>query len=283
MIPDAVSAWISEQGFGEVVSSSPVGGGCINNGVRIRTANGPGFFLKTNLNAPKDMFACEAQSLEALRVEDGPRVPQSFLVGPDFLLHEDLSPAPKQKGYWRDFGRKLAALHNHTHDRFGFDQDNYIGSTPQPNLWTKDGDAFFAQHRLNYQAELAARQGLFSSAEAHQVAQLAVRLPELVPAQPASLLHGDLWGGNAITGPEGEPAIIDPAAHYGWAEAELGMTTLFGGFPGEFYQAYEETRPLQKGWSDRLEIYNLYHLLNHLNLFGRGYYGQVIGVVRKYQ
>jgi fructosamine-3-kinase len=282
MIPSAVSAWFSEQGYGRVVSSSPVGGGCINNGARIKTTSGPSFFLKTNRNAPADMFACEAQGLEALRVEDGPRVPRAFLWGREFLLLEDLAPAPKQKGYWQDFGHQLAALHNHTNDRFGFDQDNYIGSTSQPNPWTEDSFDFFAQHRLGYQAQLAAKRGLLSSAEADQVAQLAGRLPELVPAQPASLIHGDLWGGNAITGSEGEPALIDPAAHYGWAEAELGMTTLFGGFSNEFYQAYEEVRPLEPGWRDRLKIYNLYHLLNHLNLFGRGYYGQVMGIVRKY-
>ena len=282
MIPDAVSAWFNEQGYGEVVSSNPVSGGCINNGIRVKTANGLGFFLKTNPNASEDMFACEAQGLKALQVAEGPRIPQTYLAGPDFLLLEDLAPAPKQKDYWRDFGRKLAALHNHTNQRFGFEQDNYIGSTPQPNPWTEDGFEFFAGHRLGYQAQVAARRGLLTSSEENQVAQLAQRLPELVPEQPASLIHGDLWGGNAITGPEGEPALIDPAAHYGWAEAELGMTTLFGGFPGEFYQAYEETRPLEKGWQGRLEIYNLYHLLNHLNLFGRGYYGQVMGIVRKY-
>jgi fructosamine-3-kinase len=107
-------------------------------------------------------------------------------------------------------------------------------------------------------------------------------LCELVPEQPASLLHGDLWSGNAITDDRGSPAIIDPAAYYGWAEADLAMTALFGGFADRFYSAYMETRPLSSGWRERFGLYNLYHLLNHLNLFGRGYYGQVMGVVRKY-
>ena len=106
-----------------------------------------------------------------------------------------------------------------------------------------------------------------------------LRLP---PEQPASLIHGDLWSGNAIAGPEGEPAIIDPAAHYGWAEAELGMTNLFGGFPEAFYKAYEEVAPLVEGWRDRLPIYNLYHLLNHVNLFGAGYLGQVRSILQRF-
>jgi fructosamine-3-kinase len=108
------------------------------------------------------------------------------------------------------------------------------------------------------------------------VTALAGKLPDLVPAQPASLLHGDLWSGNAIADQHGQPAIIDPAAYYGWAEADLAMTALFGGFSGEFYQAYTEVRPLAPGWRERFSLYNLYHLLNHLNLFGRGYYGQMI-------
>ena len=119
--------------------------------------------------------------------------------------------------------------------------------------------------------------------ELEHVRRLVERLPELVPWQPSSLLHGDLWTGNAMSDEKGAPAIIDPAAHYGWAEAELAMTTLFDSFPREFYRAYEEVRPLEKGYRDRFDIYNLYHLLNHLNLFGRSYLGQVRAILRRYQ
>ncbi len=288
MIPTRIKDWITEHDYGEIVASWPVGGGCINNGARLQTSSGKTFFLKTNSQAPQDMFAREAEGLEALRspagmpLDDGLRVPQPHLWGKDFLLLEDLAPASRRPGYWSEFGRRLAALHNHASERFGFHHDNYLGSTPQSNPWTEDGWVFFGEHRLLSQARLAQQQGYFGSRQVQQVERLARRLPDLVPSQPASLIHGDLWSGNALTDENGEPAIIDPAAHYGWAEAELGMTALFGGFPGEFYRAYQEARPLEPGLYGRFSLYNLYHLLNHLNLFGESYLGEVMGILRKY-
>ena len=129
---------------------------------------------------------------------------------------------------------------------------------------------------------MAFQQGRINQQDHHQVLSLAAKLPDLIPEQPASLIHGDLWSGNAIAGPLGEPAMIDPAVHYGWAEAELGMTTLFGGFPQAFYSAYEEVRPLDAGWRERLPIYNLYHVLNHVNLFGEGYLGQARSILHRF-
>jgi fructosamine-3-kinase len=251
-----------------------VGGGCINNGSRIEMSSGASFFLKTNPSTPDDMFAREAEGLVALRVQDGPRVPQVFLHGPHFILMEDLNPSRREDGYWTTFGHQLAQLHKHTAERFGFDHDNYIGSTPQPNPWTEDGYEFFGQHRLVFQAQLANQSGYLSQSDLDRVEALSKRLPDWVPEQPASLIHGDLWSGNAMTADQGEPAIIDPAAHYGWAEAELGMTSLFGGFPSEFYDSYVEINPLEPGWRARLPLYNLYHVLNHVNLFGAGYLSQ---------
>lgn len=229
------------------------------------------------------MFTREAEGLHALRAAGGaPRYPEPLAWGEKYLLLEDLKPIEPAPSYWQDLGRQLAAQHAHTSSKFGFSSDNYIGSTPQINTWSEDGYIFFAEHRLGYQARLAQDAGLLSAAEAAGIESIAARLPQLVPPQPASLLHGDLWGGNAISDERGQPALIDPAAYYGWAEAELGMTALFGGFAAEFYAAYEEIRPLEPGWSERLDLYNLYHLLNHLNLFGRSYHGQVIDVIRKY-
>lgn len=282
MIPDAVRTWCLEKGFGEIVSANPVGGGCINNGARLSTSTGKTFFLKTNSRAPETMFAREAEGLDALRVEGAPRVPEAYLFGRSFILLEDLAPASRAAGYWERFGRQLAVLHTKTSPRFGFDNDNFIGSTPQPNPWTDDGFEFFAQHRLLFQAGLARRNGYFDSSEVQMVEKLAGILRDLVPVQPASIIHGDLWSGNALTDNRGDPALIDPAVHYGWAEAELAMTALFGSFPPSFYAAYEETRPLSGGYRARFPIYNLYHLLNHLNLFGEGYYGQVISILRRY-
>jgi len=282
MLPDLVKDWCIAQGHGEVVSARPVGGGCINNGARLQTTSGTTFFLKTNRSAPEDMFAREAEGLRVLFVKDGPRLPQPFLHGLDFLLLEDLRPARARPDYWPEFGGRLAALHNHTSSRFGFEHDNYIGSTPQPNTWDEDGYHFFTEQRLGFQAGLAQRKGLLGADERRRVERLCQRLPDLIPAQPASLIHGDLWSGNAITDAEGGPAIIDPAAYYGWAEAELAMTALFGAFPEAFYRAYQDVRPLERGFVERFPLYNLYHLLNHLNLFGSGYWGEVAAILRRY-
>ncbi len=283
MIPESAKKWLSENEFGSITSSRSVGGGCINNGMVIETDIGASFFLKTNRRSPSDMFAREVDGLFALHVDGGPVVPKPYIHGDDFLLMEDLSPAPPQPDYWPEFGRQLAALHQNTNAQFGFEHDNYIGSTPQPNLWADDGYEFFGQSRLLYMTRLARERGLMASDDARRVERLISKLPNLIPVQPASLVHGDLWSGNATSDSRGAPAIIDPAAHYGWAEAELAMTTLFGSFPNAFYEAYEEVRPLKTGYRSRFPIYNLYHLLNHLNIFGRSYLGQVQSILRKYK
>lgn len=282
MIPPQVRDWLAQNQYGVVTAMQVVGGGCIHGGARVTTEGGESFFLKTNAHVPADLFEREAQGLEALARPDGPRVPRPLCCGPDYLLMEDLKPAARQMGYWAALGRQLAHLHSHTGTQYGFPHDNYIGSTPQPNPWCQDGNEFFGQHRILYMAGLAYQRGLLEAAQYRQAEDLAAGLAQLVPAQPASLLHGDLWSGNAMTGSQGEPALIDPAVHYGWAEAELAMTALFGWFPAEFYRAYQEIRLLEAGWEARFPIYNLYHLLNHLVLFGRGYWGQVRAILKRY-
>ena len=282
MIPEKVHHWLSYNGFGSITSSKAVSGGCISNGRILETAAGETFFLKTNQNSPPEMFAREAEGLKALTVPDAPSVPKPFLYDDNFLLMEDLKPAQRRKDYWPDFGRRMAALHNRAYNQFGFQHDNYIGSTPQPNPWTANGHVFFKEHRLRYQVTLAVERALLSRENARRLDKLADSLPELIPEQPASLIHGDLWGGNAMTDHYGGPAIIDPAAHFGWAEADLAMTALFGAFHEEFYRAYQEVRWLEPGFRERFPLYNLYHLLNHLNLFGSGYLSQVLGVIRRF-
>lgn len=281
-IPHKVEEWLDEQGHGVVVNALGVGGGCINNGMRLVMDSGVSFFLKTNDRAPKDMFMREAEGLDALAQAEGPRVPKVYLIGEKFLLLEDLAPAQRTGDYWQTLGRQLARMHGTTRERLGFDHDNYIGATPQQNAWMVDGYDFYAEHRYGYQAELAQRRGYFTAKEVKLVEQFAGRLRNLVPVQAASLLHGDLWSGNMIADERGEPAIIDPAVYYGWGEADLAMMALFGSPPNAFYQVYNESRPMVSGWRERFELYNLYHLMNHLNLFGRGYYGQVMEVLKKY-
>ena len=282
ILPAAVVEWLTQNNFGWVVEKHSVGGGCINHGARILTSSGQKFFIKTNDYSPKDMFAREAEGLTSLRSTDSLYVPESFLYDANFLLMEDLNPAGRNRDYWPEFGRGLAALHNHTSPQFGFAHDNYIGSTAQPNPWMADGYQFFGQHRLMFQAQLAARRGRLNPSQVKKVEQIVSNLNDLVPFQPASLIHGDLWSGNASSDQLGRPALIDPAAHYGWAEAELAMTALFGSFPDVFYQAYMEIRHLEPGFRQRFPIYNLYHLLNHLNLFGEGYLGEVLSVLGQF-
>ena len=281
-VPEPVLARLAAGGFGTAAELQPVAGGCINQGAILRTAGRPSFFLKQNAGAPEAMFQREAEGLQALVVEGGPRLPSPLLAGAEFLLLEDLRPAAPAPGYWETFGRQLSRLHNHTAMSFGFQHDNFLGTTPQPNPPTPDGFECFAVHRLEFQARLAFDRGRLSMDDRDQIHKLAISLRERIPDQPASLIHGDLWLGNALSGSAGEPALIDPAAHYGWAEAELGMTDLFGGFPDRFYAAYLEARPLEPGWRERLPIYNLYHLLNHLNLFGQAYLSRIQAIVKSF-
>lgn len=282
MIPDAVRHWLESQAHGKVIAQKLVGGGCINNGARLETETGSSFFLKTNTNAPQEMFAREAEGLTELGKTNGPRVPKPLLWDAEFILLEDLRPAKRVISYWETLGQQLAQLHQNTYPKFGFAHDNYLGTTLQSNPWTEDGYEFFAERRLGFQTRLAHDSDLLTGSEVSAITTLANRLPQLVPPQPASLIHGDLWGGNAISDEYGQPAIIDPAVYYGWAEAELGMTSLFGGFPDMFYSAYVQTLKLETGWEDRLPIYNLYQVLNHLNLFGSSYHSQVMQIVSRF-
>ena len=283
MFPEKLTNFIIEQGWGEITSAQALGGGCINDAQVLATTSGPRLFLKQNRAIPADMFTREADGLRELgNVNSAPRVPQVLLEDASFLLLEYLTPEPRHPRSWELFGAELANLHLHTAPRFGFHADNYIGSTPQPNPWEEDGQTFFAEHRLLFQAQLAHKNGLLDPDRIRQVERFCQRLPELIPAQPASLLHGDLWSGNIHTGPGGLACLIDPAACYGWAEADLAMANLFGSLPAEFYAAYENVRPLAPGYRTRFDIYNLYHLLNHLNLFGYSYLTQVHAILRRY-
>ncbi len=275
VIPESVSRYLETSGWGAVAEVRGVSGGDINEALRLRCQSGVELLLKLNRSAPDDMFEREADGLSALAVEGAPRVPKPYLWGREFLLLEYLPASARAADYWETFGRRLAILHARTAPRFGFEHDNYIGRTPQPNPWEEDGHRFFAEHRLGFQARLARERGLLSTVDVGRVERLAQRLPDLVPKQPASLIHGDLWSGNHIPGPDGHACLIDPAAHYGWAEADLAMTALFGRFPDSFYAAYESVRPLAPGYRSRFDLYNLYHLFNHLNLFGTGYSASV--------
>jgi protein-ribulosamine 3-kinase len=249
-----------------IESARSAAGGCIHHCYEVRIAGKPRF-LKINDARFADAFAAEADGLIALH-HNGLPVPAALAhgsaAGQSYLLLEYLEL--KSKGDFAALGRMLANAHRKPGPRFGWARDNYIGSTPQLNGWCDDWREFWATRRLEPQISLAREMGF-------DVAMPSIHLLENYKPQP-SLLHGDLWSGNAGFTREG-PVVFDPAVYYGDREADLAMTELFGGFPREFYQAYNETWALDAGYARRKPLYNLYHLLNHLNLFGRGYLAQV--------
>jgi fructosamine-3-kinase len=252
-----------------------VGGGCINRAL-VLSGGGEKYFVKLNAGHLLDMFEAEAAGLNEILASRSLRAPQPVCTGragsESFLVLEHL--ALGGHGSEAALGRGLAALHRATHGKFGWWRDNTIGSTPQINTQEADWVTFYREHRLRYQMELAADNGerrLLREGEA-----LLVALPGFFAGYTPlpSLLHGDLWGGNRGALPDGTPVIFDPAVYYGDREADLAMTELFGGFGSGFYAAYNEAWPLDAGYPTRRTLYNLYHVLNHSNLFGGGYAGQ---------
>ncbi len=249
-----------------------VAGGDIHSAARIDGPEGP-LFIKYNLRPTPGMFAQEAEGLQALReAAVGLRVPAVVGVGEGWLALEWIE---RGRGGGEALGRGLAGIHRQTAKAFGWMADNWIGSLPQPNGWIDDLPTFFAERRLRAQAEGQPRlRGL--------IERLCDKLPALLPDEPPALLHGDLWGGNWMADQDGVPCIYDPAVHFGCREAELAFTRLFGGFPPEFYAAYEEAWPLDPGFDERVDLWNLYPLLVHANLFGGGYAGSVEGICRRF-
>lgn len=264
--------------------STPVVGGSINEAYQLEGTDGSRYFLKLNDARHLPMFVAETEGLNAIAVTGTIRVPrpiargstgrQSYLV----LEHLELS----SHGDARLLGVQLAALHRCKGKSFGFAQDNFIGTTQQPNTWKDDWIDFWRKNRLGFQLHLAEQNGYGGSLQ-----DLGERLMEKLPAffasytpQP-SLLHGDLWSGNHAFLADGTPTIFDPAAYYGDRECDLAMTELFGGYSEDFYAAYRAAYPLDAGYTTRRDLYNLYHILNHANLFGGGYARQAEGKMQR--
>lgn len=252
-------------------------GGCINAAWRIANDYSV-FFIKLNSCDQFNMFASEFIALQELYDTNTIRIPSPICYGKNeqyaYLVTEYLELDQNIPG--AQLGEELSALHNSTQEQFGWQQNNTIGSTPQINRLTDNWVAFWQQHRLGYQLELA-----WQNHGNKQLRQLGEQLLENLAvffsdySPKASLLHGDLWSGN-VASHKGEPVIFDPASYYGDREADIAMTELFGGFPADFYNAYESCWPLDPGYSTRKHLYNLYHLLNHLNLFGSSYLNQCL-------
>ncbi len=253
-----------------------VSGGCINQGYAVSDDERT-YFVKLNQASQVAMFEAEALGLEEMLNTASIRVPKPLCWGTagnsGYIVLEWLEMGGGNTKSWQEMGRKLAAMHKATSSQgFGWKINNTIGSTPQINTWTGDWAEFYAKHRLGYQFQLARRRGgSFPKQE-----KLLAAIPELLAdhqVEPA-LVHGDLWGGNAGCTVSGEPVIFDPATYFGDREVEIAMTELFGGFPAAFYQGYNEVFPLDAGYEQRKTLYNLYHIINHFNLFGGGYASQ---------
>jgi protein-ribulosamine 3-kinase len=262
------------------------GGGCINKGGRLSTSAGE-YFLKWNVRDKyPGMFTAEAKGLSLLRNGSILRIPAVNASGDtvehQFLLLEYINEKPKQKNFWEALGEGLAKQHQQTSPTFGLDHDNYIGSLPQRNTPSNDWINFFIEHRLNAQVQLAIRSGKIPPSVPKDFDRLYDKLPSILPIEKPSLLHGDLWSGNLITDTKGQPCLIDPAVYYGNREAEIAFTGLFGGFSTTFYESYNAVYPLVAGHEKRTDLYNLYPLLVHVNLFGGGYVSQVVSILRRF-
>ena len=271
-----------------VNSVSPVYGGDINESFAIELSDGRTMFIKTNRAGALDMFKAEERGLSAIRSTgtiSAPEVVCSGISGDrSYLMMSYISGASGRKDFWESFAHSLADMHKSDTSgfvpsgKFGFEIDNYIGSGEQRNTPEDSWIRFFTEHRLKPQFERAKR--FFNYIDLEKTDRLMERIPRLLvePETPA-LIHGDLWSGNYVTGDDGYAWLIDPAVYVGHPEADIAMTELFGGYDRRFYEAYRESGLLMPGYEERRDIYNLYHMLNHLNLFGSGYYGAVMRIV----
>ena len=250
----------------------PVSGGCISEAWQVRTTEET-VFVKLSKGLLPGMLSAEAQGLHELAKSGAIRVPEVIRLTEDFLVLEFIPTAINPPSdFWSKLGRQLANLHAYSQKIPGFHQDNFIGRNPQKNHCNGNWKEFFWQRRLLPQWELAVQRGIPNTTKPlWQQLEILWPAPLEGSSTQASLLHGDLWSGNVLVSNNGEPVVIDPAVYYGDAEADLSLTYLFGGFSAAFYQAYHEIRPKSEGFARRQKVYQLYHLLNHFNLFGKSY------------
>ena len=275
----------------QILRRDPVTGGDINRAYMLKLSDGHILFMKENAANKMSLFAREVEGLQAIRKSGAISVPEVYAYGKDekdsFLLMQYVMPGRPKPDFFEDFGRQLAQMHSadcsaYTDDaKFGFTKDNYIGAGYQENTPEEKWISFFRKRRLLPQIRRAEK--YFDAMELKAFDRLLERLEDLMvePDQPA-LLHGDLWSGNYISGTDGRAWLIDPAVYVGHPEADIAMTELFGGFPMAFYNGYYEIQGKAPGYEDRRDLYNLYHLLNHLNLFGASYLGAILAVMKRY-
>jgi fructosamine-3-kinase len=270
--------------FQKVTSIISLGGGCIGNAVKVTVENGTSYFVKNYAN--KKMHEAEANGLNELKTANAIRIPRVVKFNDNFLILEFIESAPKCSDFSEKFGRQFAELHKMTSHKYGYFEDNFIGSTEQINVpQNKSWTEFYFENRLMFQFRLAEKNGHSTDELKSGIKDIEKKITDIIgdSEEQPTLLHGDLWGENYIVDQRGNPVLIDPAVYYGHREADLAMTKLFGGFDNRFYQAYNTEYPLKDGWEDRENIYKLYHVLNHVNLFGGAYVSQAIYLIKSYQ
>lgn len=275
---DKISVFLGQK----LTQSKRVGGGCIADSRIIETITGDKYFLKQGFS--NGMFRCEANGLIEILKSNSIKTPKVILVDDEFLLLGFVSQGIKSNKALFSFGQSLAQMHKFSGSDFGFYEDNFIGSTRQLNSYANSWSDFYLKNRLEFQYKLAEKNGYATPELKSKFIKIERILPDIIKGseEPPSLIHGDLWGGNYLIDSQGDAVLIDPAVYYGHREADLAMTKLFGGFSPEFYIGYNETFPLQDDYQYRENIYLLYHVLNHLNLFGHGYYSQAIDLMNFY-
>ncbi|EHQ24410.1 fructosamine kinase family protein [Mucilaginibacter paludis] len=271
---------IIEQRLSElIINTSPMSGGSINQVYSLQTAQKK-YVVKVNSKSKfPQMFACEATGLKTIAATATIAIPNVLFFDDageeSFLVLEWIESKRPSQSSFNHLGQQLAAMHTHSAEAFGFDGDNYMGSLKQSNIKHDTWAAFYTGERLMPMVKIAVDNCLLSNRDEQFFEKLYARLPGLFEEEKPSLIHGDLWSGNYIIANDDAPYLIDPAVSYGHREFDIAMTTLFGGFGRQFYRSYHESFPLAKGWEQRLDLWNLYPLLLHLNLFGAGYLGQV--------
>lgn len=272
----------------KITSLTSLSGGCISDAYKLTLQNNSSVFLKYNPAISNDMFIKEAHGLEELEKAGAIRVPKVLMYSSNFILLEMINSGGRTNNFFEEFGRSFSQLHKYTNESFGFYEDNFIGSNLQKNIPSADEKnnwvKFYFNKRILFQLHLAEINGYATGELNKGILKLEEKIENILEGsnEKPSLLHGDLWGGNYMIDENGKAVLIDPAVYYGHREADLGMTKLFGGFSSEFYAAYNESFPLADGYEYRENIYKLYHVLNHLNLFGGGYYSQAVSLINYY-
>lgn len=276
-----------EREIGEGIEfSSMLSGGSINSVAKVKV-KGEAFVLKWNKATLFSMFEVEEKGLHLLGMYSGELIiPKVIGLGKtasySWLMIQYIPEHSHSSASFDAFGRALATMHRNTSAEYGLDHDNYIGSLPQKNDFQKKWIEFFRACRIEPQLSLAIDSGKLSQSISKQTERLYAKLDSIFPDEPASLLHGDLWSGNMFATHGGRTALIDPAVYYGHREMELAFTRLFGGFSPSFYSGYHEAWPVEPGFEDRIDLYNLYPLLVHVNLFGGGYIRQVEQILKPF-